>query len=200
MISLVEKTLPNICSLVTDGTHDSPKIQTSGIPFIKGKNISSGEIDFNNCDFITEEDHEPCKKHVLPQVYDILLANIGSIGDVAQVKSEVEFSIKNVALLRPDPAKIDPRYLYYLVQSPLFKGKLQNLRLGAAQSYISLINLRTFNFQIIDSIDTQTRIADILSAYDDLIENSRPDVALSSSRISSLLPGSIADRASASCN
>jgi type I restriction enzyme S subunit len=65
--------LPDICSLVTDGTHDSPKLQSSGVPFIKGKHISSGHVDFETCDFITEEDHLKCIKRVKPQVDDVLL-------------------------------------------------------------------------------------------------------------------------------
>ena len=49
MNNLKETTLPDICLKVTDGTHDSPKLQPSGIPFIKGKHITGGYIDFNNC-------------------------------------------------------------------------------------------------------------------------------------------------------
>ena len=44
--------LKDVCSKVTDGTHDSPKLQKEGVPFIKGKHISSGNIDFKNCDYI----------------------------------------------------------------------------------------------------------------------------------------------------
>ena len=106
-----------LCGLITDGTHDSPKLQTSGIPFIKGKHISSGEIDFNNCDHITEQDHIKCIQRVKPQKYDVLLANIGSVGDVALVKDDREFSIKNVALLRPNEHKISQLYFYYLVKN-----------------------------------------------------------------------------------
>ena len=41
MKSVLKKTsLLEICTLVTDGTHDSPKIQQSGVPFIKGRHIS----------------------------------------------------------------------------------------------------------------------------------------------------------------
>ena len=80
--------LPDICLLVTDGTHDSPKLKSIGIPFIKGKHISSGRIDFESCDFISEEDHKKCIKRVKPQPGDVLFANIGSVGDVALVMDE----------------------------------------------------------------------------------------------------------------
>jgi type I restriction enzyme S subunit len=49
--------LSEACSLVTDWTHDSPKLLKSWIPLIKWKNISWWFIDFHNCDYISYEDH-----------------------------------------------------------------------------------------------------------------------------------------------
>lgn len=164
-------TLQDVCSLITDGTHDSPKLQSSGVPFIKGKHISGGRIDFKNCDFITEEDHAACLKRVKPQRDDILFSNIGSVGDTVVVKSDQEFSIKNVALFRPNPKKADPQYVYYLVCSSGFRTGILNQRSGAAQPFITLGNLRTFEFFYETDLPTQRKIAGILSAYDDLIEN-----------------------------
>ena len=80
--------LSEICALVTDGTHDSPKLQESGVPFIKGKHINTGRIDFVGCDYITDDDHQKCIKRVKPEKDDILIANIGSIGDCARVETE----------------------------------------------------------------------------------------------------------------
>lgn len=163
--------LPDLCAIVTDGTHDSPKLQPAGVPFIKGKHISGGRVDFSSCDYITEEDHAACVKRIKPQRGDILFSNIGSIGDTAVVDSDVEFSIKNIALFRPDPKKADPRYVYYLVCSEAFRAGILNQRSGAAQPFISLANLRSFEFAYEPDLPTQRRIAGILSAYDDLIEN-----------------------------
>ena len=114
----------DICSLVTDGTHDSPKLLPEGVPFIKGKHISSGQIDFENCDYISEQDHQLCIKRVKPQADDILMSNIGSIGDTVRVGVDREFSIKNVALLRPDPNKADPLFVFYLMKDKAFKERL----------------------------------------------------------------------------
>lgn len=170
--------LPEICSLVTDGTHDSPKIQSSGIPFVKGKNISSGRIDFETCDFITEQDHFKCIKRVKPQVDDVLFSNIGSVGDAVRVLDEREFSIKNVALFRPDPRKVDPTYFYYLVVSPSFRGVFLNSRSGAAQPFISLEAFRSHRFPFNSDKAQQHQIGVVLSAYDELIENNRRRMAL----------------------
>ena len=158
---------------MTDGTHDSPKLQRHGVPFIKGKHISSGSIDFSTCDFITPEDHEDACRRVKPQRGDILFSNIGSVGDTAVVSEDREFSIKNVALFRPDRRKIAEGYLYYLVLSPEFRSNVMNVRSGSAQPFISLANLRSFEANYHEDTRVQRRIAGILSAYDELIENNQ---------------------------
>ena len=178
MSSLTITSLPDICELVTDGTHDSPKLQVSGVPFIKGKHIASGRIDFDRCDFISEDDHLKCIRRVKPKCNDVLFSNIGSIGDTARVIDEVEFSIKNVALFRPDSNKIDPLYFYYLVISPNFRGHFLNTRSGSAQPFISLESFRVLRFPILGNRESQRSIGRILSAYDDLIENNRRRMAL----------------------
>ena len=170
--------LPDICELVTDGTHDSPKIQSFGVPFIKGKHISSRRIDFENCDYITQEDHCKCIKRVKPKTNDVLFSNIGSVGDAARVTEEVDFSIKNVALFRPDQKKVDPFYFYYLVISPYFRGHFLNVRSGSAQPFISLESFRSLKFKCLEDKATQHKVGSILSAYDDLIENNRRRIQL----------------------
>jgi len=49
--------LGTILHKLTDGTHSRPKYVDSGIPFISVKDVSSGTLDFSNCKFITEEEH-----------------------------------------------------------------------------------------------------------------------------------------------
>ena len=82
-------------------------------------------------------------------------------------------SIKNIALFRPDRRKIEEDYLYYLVLSPEFRSNVMNVRSGSAQPFISLANLRSFEVNYHEDTRIQRRIACILSAYDDLIENNQ---------------------------
>ena len=173
MARLRRARMDELCDLVTDGTHDSPRLQRHGVPFIKGKHISSGSIDFSTCDFITPEDHEEACRRVKPQRGDILFSNIGSVGDTAVVSEDREFSIKNVALFRPDRRKVEEGYLYYLVLSPEFRSNVMNVRSGSAQPFISLANLRSFEANYHEDTRVQRRIAGVLSAYDELIENNQ---------------------------
>lgn len=172
MTQLKNATLRDVCTLVTDGTHDTPKTLDSGVPFIKAKQINDGIIEFADCEFISYEDHLKVISRSKPEKGDTLFAHIGaSLGEAAYVNTDSEFSIKNVALFKPDPNKIVPRYLYYLVINNEFQDGIKNRRTGSAQPFVSLDILRTNPIRFINDIPTQQRIADILSAYDDLIEN-----------------------------
>ena len=67
------------------------------------------------------------------------------------------------------------RYLYYALRPAL--SHFESVSIGAATQYLTKGILDNFKVQIYD-VDIQTRIADILSAYDDLIENNRKRIAL----------------------
>ena len=73
--------------------------------------------------------------------------------------------IKNTISIRPKQDKADGRYIYYQTQTP----DLWPIR-GAAQPFISQTDARAVEIDLPD-LPTQRRIAGILSAYDDLIEN-----------------------------
>jgi type I restriction enzyme S subunit len=176
---LATATLAQICRLVTDGTHDTPRRVTTGFPLIKAKEIVGGRIDFETCDEISEEDHLEVISRSKPERGDTLFAHIGaSLGEAAYVNTDRPFSIKNIALFKPDPAKINGRYLYYLVISPTFQGLAKSARTGSAQPFLSLGILRGHPVSFHEAISDQVRIASILGAYDDLIEVNRCRIEL----------------------
>jgi type I restriction enzyme, S subunit len=171
-INLKTKKLSEVCSLVTDGTHDTPEVVRQGIPFIKAKEIVGGSIDFENCDHISYEDHLKVISRSKPEKGDILFAHIGaSMGETAFIKTKKEFSIKNVALFKPDSKKINNKFLYYYVISPKFQNEIKNCKRGTAQPFFSLDFLRNYLINYPEDHRIQMKIAVILSAYDDLIEN-----------------------------
>lgn len=179
MVDLITVKLEEICTQVTDGTHDSPKLISHGYPLIKGKDINKGYIDFENCDYISEEDHLKVISRSKPEYGDILFANIGnSIGDMAFVSTTKEFSIKNVALIKADITKVDNLYLYYYMLNKDFQNEIKSTKQGAAQPFISLNLLRNFELKINKKLKIQTKIAKVLSNYDDLIENNNKRIKI----------------------
>ncbi len=70
----------------------------------------------------------------------------------------------------PDADKADVRFIKYYLE--ILKLRMQNVSHGATQDNLSLDKLLSFDF-LVPPLQIQRRIAGILSAYDELIENSQ---------------------------
>ena len=81
------------CLDVRDGTHDSPKYFTYGIPLVTSKNINGGKLDFENTKLISQIDANKINARSKVDVGDILFAMIGSIGNPVIVECNREFSM-----------------------------------------------------------------------------------------------------------
>ncbi len=75
-----------------------------------------------------------------------------------------------------DPEKADVRFMKYLFDAVL-KVRYQSFTQGATQDNLSQSKLLSIRFSVPDLAD-QKELADILSSYDDLIENNRRRMAL----------------------
>ncbi len=76
----------------------------------------------------------------------------------------------------PDERKADARFVKYLFDATI-QQLVQQFTQGAAQDNLSREKLLSIKFSV-PEVDEQKRVADILSAYDDLIENNRRRMAL----------------------
>ncbi|WP_347284181.1 restriction endonuclease subunit S [Lactobacillus taiwanensis] len=105
---------------LSDGAHKTPRYTSTGVPFLSVKDMSRGQIDFGNCKYISEEDHEILYKRCDPKKGDILLSKVGTTGVPALVDTEKKFDLfVSVALLKFNHNYIDPLYLKYLIESPI---------------------------------------------------------------------------------
>lgn len=113
-----------------------------------------------------------------PQKDDILYSIIGSIGGMYLVKDEKIGISSSVAIFRSNPSILISKYLYYYLKSSLFDSQIQAIKGGVAQGFMSLSKLSSIEISYPLEIKTQKRIADILSVYDNLIENNQKQIKL----------------------
>jgi type I restriction enzyme S subunit len=112
--------LGSILLKLTDGAHTTPKYTKTGVPFISVKDVSSGVLSFENCKYISEEEHRILYDRCNPQKGDILLTKVGTTGIPVIVDTDMEFSLfVSVALLKFDNRFLDIQYLINLINSPL---------------------------------------------------------------------------------
>ena len=132
---------------VRDGTHDSPKYVHEGIPLVTSKNLSNGNIDFENIKYITQADADKINERSAVNDNDILFAMIGSIGNPVLVKKDREFCIKNMALFkRYANTNIDMNYMYWFFYFAQYSLKAEAS--GGVQSFVSLSRLREYSFPL----------------------------------------------------
>lgn len=132
---------------VRDGTHDSPRYYSTGVPLVTSKNISSGELDFSNIKYISQEDADAINQRSFVDDGDILFAMIGSIGNPVIVKKECDFCIKNVALFKVF-AKEDLLIEYLFWYLTFEQYELRRIAKGGVQSFVSLKAFRTHVFPL----------------------------------------------------
>ena len=166
-------TLQDICLQITDGKHgDCENEKGSGYYFISCKDVKDGWVDYSGARQITEEDYLDTHRRTRLEPDDILITNSGTIGRMVLVPRASETSRttfqKSVAILKPRQENVIPRWLYYCLM--VRKVELIAWAGGTAQKNLLLRDLRAFEVAT-PSHPTQRKIASILSAYDDLIEN-----------------------------
>ena len=170
--------LGNVCDSISDGDHQAPPKTVSGIPFVTISNINSThQFDFSDVMYVSEDYYDNLDEKRKARIGDILYTVVGSFGIPVLIKEHKEFVFqRHIAILRPKSC-IDSRFLYYTMLSRDFYKQADAVALGAAQRTVSLTSLRNMEIEL-PPIETQKCIADILSAYDDLIENNQKQIKL----------------------
>ena len=147
---------------VRDGTHDSPKFFDVGYPLVTSKNLKNGKITEDNIKYICQEDYEKINERSKVDIYDILFAMIGTIGNPVVVEIEPKFAIKNVALLKYT-GKINPYFVKYYLESKSVIDKMKDEARGSTQKFVSLGYLRSFPIKV-PSFPEQEEIVRILDS------------------------------------
>lgn len=169
--------LINCCNSLTDGDHQAPPKSSDGVPFVTISNIINNQFDFDNTMFVPYEYYENLDEKRKPRKNDILYSVVGSYGIPVLIKNNSPFVFqRHIAILKPKE-EVNAKFLYYTMLSNEFYVKADNVALGAAQRTISLTALRNIEINVPD-IEVQHKIANILSAYDDLIENNQKQIKL----------------------
>jgi len=149
---------------VKDGTHDTPKYQDKGIPFITQKNIKNNSVSFSDIKYISDEDHNKFFKRSNVQKGDIIIAMIGhGRGNSCIVDSDRVFSIKNLGLFKFFNSIHNNRYCLNYYQSTLGLNLALKKSKGGAQPFIGLTELRNWPIPICSVIEQHQIIQEIES-------------------------------------
>jgi len=140
--NLILSPLNDVCTKITDGTHDTPPRYDSGYLLITGKNIRSSGIIFDDVEFVSEEDHKIIYSRCNPEYGDVLYTNIGvNYGTACYNNLDYEFSMKNVALLKPNHRLVNGYYLWECLN--IMRNHILSMnQVGGAQTFMGLANIK----------------------------------------------------------
>lgn len=173
--------LGEVAKVISGYAFKSAEFGGEGVPVIKIKNIRVGTVDLDDAAYVDERFLKlDSKYHVNPG--DLLISLTGShpnqpnsvVGRVARMGSHQTRCLLNQRagkIYLRKGASSDLGYLYYVLSSPGFRNAVAMLANGAAsQANVSPTQVESLEIPLPD-LATQRKIAGILSAYDDLIEN-----------------------------
>lgn len=156
-----------------DGPHATPKPSDSGPIFLGIKNVTDdGRLDLSDIRHIAEEDFARWTRRVEPRQGDLVFTYEATLNRYAIIPDGFRGCLgRRMALIRPDTSKLDVRFLLYYFFTTEWRSVIANKMMsGATVDRIPLITFPDFPVRV-PPLPVQKRIAAILSAYDELIEN-----------------------------
>ncbi len=171
-----KKKLKDICSKITDGSHNPPKgMEMSDYVMLSSKNVFDDLINYQNPRYISEDDYFQEDKRTEVKSGDVLLTIVGTIGRVAVVPQEFKpFTLqRSVAVLKPCVSVVLSRFLMYQLQSIL--EFLSSESRGVAQKGIYLKQLREIEVYTPPLSEQKQIVAKLDKAFD-LIDRAQANI------------------------
>lgn len=180
--------LDECCDFINGGAWSDKEYVEKGIPVLKVSNMQRGGIDYSNLDCIPEKSLVKYARHRLRKD-DLVIATVGShpslvnsaAGRAIIIPRSAEGYLLNqnaVCVRSKDSDTLNQKYLAYIGKTDFFQHYIQQRGKGAAnQMRIAIGEIKGYSLEL-PPLSTQQKIASILSAYDDLIENNLKRIKL----------------------
>lgn len=189
--------LADVCSVITDGTHQTPRYADDGAIFLSAQNVKPFRFMPEVHRKVSHEDFLGYTARNKPARGDVLLTRVGAgIGEAAVVDQDIEFAIYvSLALIRPISAILTPEYLVQWLNSPSGRAhsRTNTLGKGHSQGNLNLNLLRSFPIPI-PSLKEQRQIVAKLETLQAKIEAMRLLQSESAAELNAMLPA-ILDKA-----
>ena len=167
---VIENSLESLCLLVVDCPHATPKWTDKGVIVLRNQNIKGGRLDLSTPSFTDEDHYRRRTKRAIPTEGDLAITREAPMGDVCQIPPTLRCCLgQRQVLLRPDPKKMDSRFLLYALQSPYLQNQIGwNEGTGSTVSNLRIPVLEALKVPT-PSLEKQQEAATTLGALDDRI-------------------------------
>ena len=168
------RTIRELCSVVVDCPHSTPKWTANGKIVIRNKNIKHGKIDFTSPSYTDDEHFAQRIKRAKPQPGDIIITREAPIGDVGMIPENTECCLgQRMVLLRANQSVCDNFYLLYSLQSLYVQHQISwSEGTGTTVSNLRIPHLEQIQIPYLP-LEQQAKISSVLRALEEKIENNR---------------------------
>ncbi len=170
--------LLDVCEFIVDCPHSTAPDEGKGYPLIRTPNIGKGRLKLDNVQRVSKDVYDKRNKRAVPQVDDIIFAREAPAGNAAIICEGQEVCLgQRTVLIRPDKDKVYPQYLVYYILAPQQQYELLGTANGATVAHVNIPVIKNLSIKL-PAMDKQIKIANIISSYDDLIENNQKQIKL----------------------
>jgi type I restriction enzyme S subunit len=178
--------LGDVSKQITDGEHQTPPRILEGRKLLSAKNVRDGFINYDNCDYISEEHYQKSIRRCNPEIGDLLIVSVGgTIGRVSMVTEDIPFAlVRSVAMVKNQG--LEPDYLRWVMNSPLLKEIIESKKRGGAQPCLYLGEIKDFTFPIAP-LEEQKAIVQKVNALMGLCDALEQEVKQNQEQIAQLM-------------
>lgn len=170
--------LKDVCDRITVG-HVGPmaeKYTEKGVPFLRSQNITPFSLQLDDIKYVPPEFHKQLKKCAL-RPGDVAVVRTGYPGTACVIPESLpEANCADLVVITPSKS-LNPYYLAAIFNSAWGKSSVAGNLVGVAQQHFNVGAAREMEIRLPSKM-MQDRIAGILSAYDDLIENNQQRIKI----------------------
>jgi type I restriction enzyme S subunit len=166
--------LADISEFIVDCEHKTAPTQADGYPSIRTPNIGKGYFILDGVNRVSEETYRLWTKRAVPEAGDIIMAREAPVGNAAIIPEGLQPCLgQRTLLIRPDRKKVEPAFLNYLLNGPQVQGVIHAKTNGVTVPHLNMKDVRELPIPELPTIEVQRRLAGVLCAYDELIENNQ---------------------------
>lgn len=170
--------LNDICELIVDCPHSTAVDEGDGYPLVRTPNIGKGRLIYQGMHRVSEAVYLQRNKRATPQEDDLIFAREATAGNVALIQRDEKVCLgQRTVLIRPNKSIVNPAFLTYYLLAPMQQYNLLSTANGSTVAHVNLPTIRNLKLEL-PELYIQRRIASILSAYDNLIENNTRRIRL----------------------
>lgn len=145
---------------------------------IRTTNVRHGRVDLEVSKKVDEKTFKKWTRRVLPKKKDIILTREAPLGEIGLIRTgEKAFLGQRTVLYRANKNVLDQIFLYYSFQGFSLQAQIKSLGSGSTVEHLRVPHAETLKIPF-PPLPIQKKIAAVLAAYDDLIENNNRRIAI----------------------